>query len=121
MKVIFVGDVDQLPSVGCGNIFGDMIDSGVIPTVRLQHIFRHEKESLIVKNAHLINHGVLPDFDNVPDTDWRFRDVSGMEKEKMRDLVVAYVAKYIPKKFGVDPMDVQVLTPVKKGETVYIS
>ena len=117
MKVIFVGDVDQLPSVGCGNVLYDMIASNVIPTVRLKYIFRQGKESQIVKNAHLINSGCEPDLTYTPGSDFYFKDTTDMEKEKARDLIVKYIVKYIPERYHIDPFDIQVFSPMKNGET----
>lgn len=117
MKLILVGDVDQLPSVGCGNVLHEMINSNLVPIVRLNEIFRQAKQSDIVKNAHLINEGEIPSFKNRKDGDYFFMDVDGMEQEQIRDCIVDYVCDKLPKYYKVKPDDVQVLAPMKKGPT----
>ena len=117
MKLILVGDIDQLPSVGCGNVLHDMIKSGVIPTVRLTKIFRQAEQSDIVKNAHLINQGIIPPFKNRKDGDYFFMDVAKRSQEEIRDSIVEYVCEKLPKFYGVDPSEIQVLAPMKKGHT----
>lgn len=117
MKLILVGDIDQLPSVGCGNVLHDMIKSGVIPIVRLTKIFRQAEQSDIVKNAHLINQGIIPPFKNRKDGDYFFMDVAKRSQEEIRDSIVEYVCEKLPKFYGVDPSEIQVLAPMKKGHT----
>jgi exodeoxyribonuclease V alpha subunit len=80
MKLILVGDIDQLPSVGAGNVLRDIIDSGCFPVVRLTRIFRQAQTSRIVMNAHRINVGKLPDISNGRNADFFFMDMD-MEKE----------------------------------------
>lgn len=72
MRLILVGDIDQLPSVGAGNVLRDIIDSGVVPVIRLTRIFRQAQSSRIITNAHKINQGVFPDISNGRDSDFFF-------------------------------------------------
>ena len=117
MKLILVGDIDQLPSVGCGNVLHEMIDSDVVPIVRLKTIFRQAAESQIIKNAHLINEGVVPSFKNNRNGDYFFMDVDGMEQERIRDYIVTYVCDNLPRYYNVGADEIQVLAPMKKGPT----
>ena len=113
--LLLVGDVDQLPSVGAGNVLRDLIDSGVLPVTRLTRIFRQAEESLIVQNAHRIIHGEMPTF---PKTASVFFLFTQDDPVKAADWVVEVVAKRIPARFGMDPLrDVQVLSPMHRGET----
>ncbi len=114
--VILVGDVDQLPSVGAGNVLRDIIDSGIVPTVRLTEIFRQAKESLIVVNAHRINRGEMPLImqDGGLLHDFYFFPVE--EPEKVREKILDLCKEKIPVKFGYHPIDdIQVLTPMHRG------
>ncbi len=114
-RLILVGDSDQLASVGAGNVLGDMIDSKVFPTVRLNQIFRQSEESTIVTNAHKINNGINPAV-NVKGGDF-FLDRRFNEND-ICSTVVDLVKNRLPNKYGVSPFsDIQVLTPVKKGTT----
>jgi exodeoxyribonuclease V alpha subunit len=114
--LILVGDVDQLPSVGAGNVLKDIIDSGRIPTVRLNEIFRQAKESLIIMNAHRVNNGQMPalgDHGKHPQ-DFYFFEIE--EPEKVAEKIIELCKDRIPKKFGFRPVDdVQVLTPMHRG------
>lgn len=116
-SIIFVGDVDQLPSVGPGNFLMDMIRSGVMPVVRLNEVFRQAQSSLIVTNAHRINQGLPPSFssgDEVTRRDFYFFDAETPEKvlETVRDLV----RNRIPAKFGFNARDdIQVLSAMHRG------
>lgn len=113
-RVIFVGDSDQLPSVGAGNVLRDIIDSEVIYSVKLTEIFRQAKESLIVVNAHKINKGENPDF-NEKDKDFFFLQKNSEKDmlETIKDLCVRRLPAYFK---DCDAMkDMQVLTPVRKG------
>ena len=115
---ILVGDVNQLPSVGPGNILGDIIDSGRVPVVRLTEIFRQARQSQIIVNAHRINQGILPTSepagDNVPDPDFFF--IEQEDPERVLETIVELVRHRIPRRFGLDPLDdIQVLTPMHKG------
>lgn len=112
MKVIFVGDVDQLPSVGPGTVLKDMIESGVLPTVRLTEIFRQAQDSEIIMGAHAVNVGRMPRLDNRPGTDFWF--VERNDVQKIQDTVHYLVEKHIPGKLGFPQSDIQVLTPMRK-------
>lgn len=113
-RLILVGDPDQLPSVGPGNLFSDLIRSGVVPMIRLTEIFRQAQESLIVMNAHAINHGQLPNL-SVKNKDFFFM------KRRTSDTVVETIqqlcSQRLPKNMGIAPADIQVLSPTRKGET----
>lgn len=117
MKLILVGDIDQLPSVGCGNVLHELIASNLVPIVRLNVIFRQEEQSDIIKNARMINEGEVPSFKNHKDGDYFFLDVDRMEQEQIRDYIVDYVCDKIPRYYNVAPDEVQVLAPMKKGPT----
>ena len=112
-RLVLVGDPDQLPSVGPGNVFSDLIRSGIVPTVRLTEIFRQAQESLIVMNAHAINQGILPELGS-RDRDFFFlrRVTAQAVAETIQDLCV----RRLPKNMGIDPADIQVLSPTRKGE-----
>lgn len=112
VRLIVVGDVDQLPSVGPGNVLVDLIASQRIPVVRLETVFRQAAESGIISNAHRINRGQQPEFN---DRDFFF--VERPEPAEALDTVLELVAQRIPKKFDLDPKrDIQVLAPVHRGE-----
>jgi exodeoxyribonuclease V alpha subunit len=113
-SVVFVGDVDQLPSVGPGNFLRDVIDSDRVPVVRLTEIFRQAKNSFIITNAHLVNEGHMPVFDAPEESDFFF--INEEQPEKVLATIKTLCSERVPKKFGFDPMrDVQVLTPMHKG------
>jgi exodeoxyribonuclease V alpha subunit len=118
-RLILVGDVDQLPSVGPGAILRDVIASNAIPCVRLREIFRQAARSLIVANAHRINDGELPLAPNAAEAGARGSDFFMIERrdpDKARDTIVDLVRSRIPHRFGLDPVrDVQVLTPMNRG------
>ncbi len=114
--LILVGDVDQLPSVGAGNVLRDIIDSGVIPTVRLNEIFRQSRQSLIIVNAHKINHGEFPVLPSAGEKlqDFYFIDVE--EPEEACRKIIELCSEKIPARFGFDPVaDIQVLAPMHRG------
>jgi exodeoxyribonuclease V alpha subunit len=113
--VILVGDVNQLPSVGAGNVLNDIIASGVIPVVELKEIFRQARESRIIVNAHKINNGILPEFEeHVPNNDFYF--IEQEDPETVLEIILELTRERIPKRFGLDPVDdIQVLTPMHKG------
>lgn len=117
MKLIMVGDIDQLPSVGCGNVLSDIIKSGVIPVEKLSVIFRQAEQSDIIKNAHLINAGHTPNLKNKKTGDFFFVNTDGMEPEAVRDKIVKFVCEGLPKCYDVSPDEIQVLAPMKKGHT----
>lgn len=114
-RVLLVGDVDQLPSVGPGKVLADIIDSGVIPLVRLTEIFRQAKTSKIIMNAHKVNSGSAPDSGWPLGADFGFLDkYDDREKDRTDDALVELVADMWKKNY--DPIvDVQVLTPMRKG------
>jgi exodeoxyribonuclease V alpha subunit len=110
--LLLVGDVDQLPAVGPGQVLSDVIRSGVIPVVRLTEIFRQAAESRIVINAHKINGGESPDLTNAEASDFFFTRASG---EQLVQKIVKLVCERIPARFGFDPLrDVQVLAPMRR-------
>ncbi len=117
MRVVFVGDVDQLPSVGAGAVLRDLLASNVVPFVRLEHIFRQGTGSLITVNAHKIRAGEMPELH--PETGGAASDFFLIERsdaERARATVVEVVAQRIPHKFGFHPVrDVQVLVPMHRG------
>ena len=118
--LLLVGDVDQLPSVGAGEVLRDLLAANSIPRVRLTQIFRQAQQSGIVVNAHRINHGQPPHLTGFPDFYWFGCDPaedSGLHPaEDTAKLVVDIVARRIPAKFGLDPIrDIQVLTPMHRG------
>ncbi len=128
MRLILIGDADQLPSVGAGNVLRDIIDSGCFPVVKLTRIFRQAQNSRIIMNAHRINAGRLPDISNGPDSDFFFIDMekvvrnnhgdpsdteqlSMMTAETIRELVRDKLPAYC----HVPPAKIQVLTPMQRG------
>jgi exodeoxyribonuclease V alpha subunit len=118
-RLVLVGDVDQLPSVGPGRVLSDLIESGKLPVVRLEHIFRQSETSLITRNAHAIRRGQMPklvrqegaellDFYFLPESD----------PQRIVDKIRTLVAERIPERFGFDPkVDIQVMTPMHRGLT----
>jgi exodeoxyribonuclease V alpha subunit len=112
--LVLVGDVDQLPSVGPGQVLADIIASGAVPVVRLTEIFRQAAKSRIITNAHRINHGQMPDLTSAEGGDFYFVDAADPE-DGVRKLL-AIVQERIPKRFGLDPIrDIQVLCPMNRG------
>jgi exodeoxyribonuclease V alpha subunit len=114
-RLVLVGDVDQLPSVGPGTVLGDVIASRVIPTVRLTEIFRQAASSLIVTNAHRIQEGLMPELAGAPETrDFFFieEDDPARAAQTVRDLVVTR----LPRHYGMAPHDIQVLAPMHRGD-----
>ena len=112
-RLILVGDSNQLPSVGPGNVLKDMIESEVFPVVRLTKIYRQEATSHIVLNAHKINHGDSISLDN------KNRDFFFFQKDDIRSVmggIVYLVRNRLPEYIGANPFDIQVLTPMRKGE-----
>ncbi len=115
-RLVIVGDADQLPSVGPGALLRDIIDSGVVTTVRLNEIFRQAGESRIVQNAHRILAGEMPESADPESPRADFFVVSRREAEEAAQTVKELVTSRIPKRFGFDPArDVQVLTPMHRG------
>ena len=111
-KLILVGDKDQLPSVGAGNVLADILQSGVISYCMLTKIFRQNEKSLIIANAHLINEGKMPLIDN---TSMDFFFDSKNDPEVIKDTILDLVTSRLPKFLGVDPQTIQVLAPLKAG------
>ena len=115
--LILVGDVDQLPSVGPGNVLRDIIESGIFTVVRLTEIFRQAQESMIIVNAHRINQGEFPLLqvaDRKEVTDFYF--IQEEEPEEVLNSLITLCSERIPKRFGFHPVkDVQVLTPMHRG------
>ena len=112
-RLILVGDSNQLPSVGPGNVLKDVIESGIFPVVRLTRIYRQDDASRIVANAHMINEGTPIDLKNTSEDFFFFPrgDIRGV-----MGALVYLVREKIPRYLEVDPMEVQVLTPMRKGE-----
>jgi exodeoxyribonuclease V alpha subunit len=113
MKVILVGDIDQLPSVGAGNVLRDIIDSDVVPVVRLTRIFRQAQSSRIITNAHKINQGVFPDISNGKDADFFF--IKQEDPELAAKEIVNIVKNRIPKAYHYSTNDIQVLAPMQRS------
>ena len=113
-SLLLVGDVDQLPSVGPGQVLADIIGSGAVPVVRLTEVFRQAAESQVVVNAHRINRGQLPELKATAGSDFFFVEANEPE-DGVRKLLVM-VRERIPARFGLDPVrDVQVLCPMNRG------
>lgn len=113
MRLVFVGDIDQLPSVGAGNVLRDIIDSQRIPVVRLVCIFRQAQKSRIVMNAHAINQGRFPDTSNGRDTDFFFMRED--DPERAAETIVRLVKERLPRAYRESPDRIQVLTPMQRG------
>ena len=113
-RLIMVGDSDQLPSVGAGNVLSDILESGAVPAVELTEIFRQDEKSMIVYNAHRINHGEAPRL-NAKGSDFFFERASSPVDAANR--IVQLCAVRLPKFLGLDPVkQMQVLSPTKKGD-----
>ncbi len=113
MRLLLVGDVDQLPSVGAGNVLRDIIDSGVVPVVRLTRIFRQAQTSRIIMNAHAINEGRMPDIRNGKQSDFFF--MACEEPEQIASTIVDLVSHRLPKAYNVPRSSIQVLTPMQRS------
>lgn len=113
MRLILVGDIDQLPSVGAGNVLRNIIDSGKIPVVRLTRIFRQAQSSRIVMNAHSINNGRMPDISNGKQTDFFF--IHQEDPETVVQEIVKLVSDRLPNAYKVNHNCIQVLTPMQRG------
>jgi exodeoxyribonuclease V alpha subunit len=114
-RVLFVGDVDQLPSVGAGDVLRDLIDSEVAPVTRLNTIFRQAAHSKIITNAHLINQGKFPDFPKGK-SEGDFFLFPAEDAAGAADWIIQLVAERIPQKFGFDPTrEIQVMAPIYRG------
>ncbi len=117
MRLVLVGDKDQLPSVGPGNLLSDIIESKKIEVVILDKIFRQEKDSLIVYNAHRINQGKKLIYPSKGDKDSDFYFISLNDEQKVFDMIITLCASRIPEKLGLTPisLDIQVISPMYKG------
>ncbi|MCQ2432589.1 MAG: ATP-dependent RecD-like DNA helicase, partial [Clostridia bacterium] len=113
MKLILVGDIDQLPSVGAGNVLRDIIDADCFPVVRLTKIFRQAQSSKIIMNAHKINEGKLPDISNSKGTDFFY--IEEENPETAAGKIVDLVKNRLPGFCGVPSAQIQVLTPMQRG------
>ena len=113
-RVLLVGDIDQLPSVGAGTVLRDLISSGLIGVTRLTEIFRQAKGSKIITNAHRINEGEFPEISTHERSDFHF--IEAETPEAIQQVILQLVSKEIPKLWHFDPVDqIQVLSPMKKG------
>ncbi len=113
-QIIFIGDVDQLPSVGPGNVLRDFMESGVVAYTKLSQIFRQAASSSIVQVAHQINRGEMPDFQQLMASDCQFLQTD--DPLEVKELIKELVVKTLPEKAGYDPLkDIQVLTPMNRG------
>ena len=113
MSLILVGDIDQLPSVGAGNVLRDLIDSRCFPVVRLTRIFRQAQNSQIIMNAHRVNRGQMPELKRTSETDFFF--LREEDPEKAAELMVDLVRRRLPGFYHTDPKNIQVLTPMQRG------
>lgn len=113
MRLVMVGDIDQLPSVGAGNVLRDIIDSKKIPVVRLTRIFRQAQSSRIVMSAHAINNGQFPDTSNGKDTDFFF--IKTEDPDQVAENIVHLVKERLPKAYSLSSSKIQVLTPMQRG------
>ncbi len=113
-RLVLVGDADQLPSVGPGNVFLDIIRSQTVPTVRLTEIFRQKGDSRIVRNAHMINRGEHPDFEANTGDFFRLRRLKGGTAV---ETIVELCARRLPENMKIPSASIQVLSPTRKGET----
>jgi exodeoxyribonuclease V alpha subunit len=114
-QVVFIGDVDQLPSVGPGNVLRDMINSERVPCTKLREIFRQAATSSIIRHAHEINEGIVPSFVKDVPTDCQFIEVD--TSDEIRSVIHTLLTDLLPKKYKFDPIrDVQILTPMNRGD-----
>ena len=112
--VVWVGDTDQLPSVGAGSVLGDLIKSGAVPSTRLDIIFRQDTSGLIVRNAHHVNAGEPLEVRRGEDSDFYF--LACRDPQKCLALAIEFMTERIPRKFGMNPLeDVQVLVPMRRN------
>lgn len=113
-RVVFVGDINQLPSVGPGNVLKDLIASKRLPVTGLTEIYRQAAGSRIITNAHAINDGAFPNIDNDPSGDFFF--IEKEQPEEVLSTIVDLVSQRLPSKYGLDPFDaIQVLAPMRRG------
>lgn len=114
MRLVLIGDKDQLPSVGPGNVLKDIINSGMFSVSTLRFTHRQDDRSRIASNAHLVNEGRMPNLANVKDGDFWF--VDNDDPVKSAQSIVKMMKERIPERFGYRPEDIQVLTPMRKGD-----
>lgn len=114
MRLLLVGDTDQLPAVGAGNVLRDIIDSGVFPVIRLTRIFRQAQTSRIIMNAHRVNAGKMPDISNGKTADFFFMECEDAEAAAAK--IVELVKTKLPDYYRIQPQSIQVLTPMQRGE-----
>ena len=114
-RLVLVGDPDQLPSVGAGNVFSDLIRSGKVQTVALTEVFRQAQQSAIIRNAHAVNEGTVPELQNSADSDFFF--MPRRDPVRLVDTVVELCKTRLPDKMGIPAAEIQVLTPTRKGAT----
>ncbi|MGD8924971.1 MAG: ATP-binding domain-containing protein, partial [Syntrophobacterales bacterium] len=113
---IMVGDVNQLPSVGAGNVLKDIIDSGAVKVVELDEVFRQAQESSIIVNAHKINNGIIPSLKTSDRRDDDFYFIEQEDPEEVLRIILELTRERIPNRFGLDPVEqIQVLTPMHRG------
>ncbi|WP_375326893.1 ATP-dependent RecD-like DNA helicase [Candidatus Tisiphia endosymbiont of Nemotelus uliginosus] len=116
ISLILVGDVDQLPSIGAGQVLHDIINSNVITTIKLTQIFRQAAASNIIKNAHKINHGQMPDLLPAQSSDFFF--VNAEPGDDLLTKIINLIKERIPQKFGFNPInDIQILAPMQRGNS----
>lgn len=113
MRLILVGDIDQLPSVGAGNVLRDILSSGAVPSIRLTRVFRQAKTSRIIQNAHRVNQGKLPDISNGAAADFFF--VRQETPELAQAAIIELVKKKLPAYYKIPASQIQVLTPMQRG------
>ena len=114
-SLLIVGDIDQLPSVGPGQVLADVISSGAVPVVRLTEVFRQAARSRIITSAHRINQGLMPDLSS-PGTESDFYFVPVDDPATAVSRIIELAKTRIPKRFGLDPVrDIQVLCPMNRG------
>jgi exodeoxyribonuclease V alpha subunit len=115
-SLLLVGDVDQLPSVGPGNVLRDVLDSGVVPSAVLNTVFRQGERSKIVEQAHRINRGLMPRWSQDVQSAADFYVIASEDPDRAAEIIVELCTKRIPRRFGLDPMkDIQVLCPMNRG------
>ena len=112
-RLVMVGDADQLPSVGPGNVFSAVIRSGVVPLVRLTEIFRQKEDSRIIRNAHMINRGEHP---NLSENAGDFFRLKRIQAGSSVDTILELISTRLPEKMHIPPEEIQVLSPTRKGE-----
>ncbi|MBR0147449.1 MAG: ATP-dependent RecD-like DNA helicase [Eubacterium sp.] len=113
MRLIMVGDIDQLPSVGAGNVLRDIIDSAAFPVIRLTRIFRQAEKSRIITNAHRVNEGKMPDISNGKQSDFFF--IEEEDPDAALSNIVSMVKDRLPNYYHAEPEQIQVLTPMQRN------